>query len=270
VTTQRPTSSRKPVIAGVVLAVVALVAAGGLWYLFLRPSGPAPVALGTPAPAASQGTSDGGEATEAPAPTGAPAATASEGGSPTGEGLDGTWNVDPSIGSFSDFSGSFVGYRVKETLANIGATEAVGRTPDVTGSLTLDGSTIAAAEFTADLTTLQSDNDRRDGQLERQALETGQFPTATFTLTAPIDLGSVPEDGATVEVTAVGDLTLHGVTRPVEIALQARLVGDVITVAGSLPIVFADFGIAKPQSMVVLSVEDRGTMELQLHLTRAG
>ncbi len=33
------------------------------------------------------------------------------------------------MGSFDDFSGSFVGYRVKETLASIGATEAVGRTP---------------------------------------------------------------------------------------------------------------------------------------------
>jgi polyisoprenoid-binding protein YceI len=187
---------------------------------------------------------------------------------PSAAGLDGPWNVDPSVGSIDDFSSSFVGYRVKETLASIGATEAVGRTPDVNGSITLEGTRITAAEFTADLTTLKSDNDRRDGQLERQALETGQFPTATFTLTEPIDLGAVPADGATLQATATGDLTLHGVTRSVEIPLQARLAGDVITVAGSLPIVFADFGIAKPESMMVLSVEDQGTMEVQLQLTR--
>jgi polyisoprenoid-binding protein YceI len=269
VTTQRPASSRKPVILGLVAVAIVLVAAGGLWYLFLRPSGPAPVSLGTPAPAATGAGTTGG-ATAAPAATDAPAATQAGGGASTGGGPDGTWTVDPAVGSIEDFSGSFVGYRVKETLASIGATEAVGRTPDVTGSITLDGSTLTAAEFTADLTTLRSDNDRRDGQLERQALETGQFPTATFTLTAPIELDAAPADGATVEVTAVGDLTLHGVTRPVEIPLQARLSGDVITVAGSLPIVFADFGIAKPESMMVLSVEDQGTMELQLQLTRAG
>lgn len=257
-TTQRPASNRKPVIAVVAIVAIVLVAAGGLWYLFLRPSGPAPVSLATPPPAA----------TSAPAATDTPAAATAGGGAPSTEGLDGSWTVDPSVGSIDDFSSSFVGYRVKETLASIGATEAVGRTPDVSGSITLAGSTITAAEFTADLTTLKSDNDRRDGQLQRQALETGQFPTATFTLTEPIDLGAAPADGATLEATATGDLTLHGVTKSVEIPLQARLAGDVITVAGSLPIVFADFGIAKPESMMVLSVEDQGTMEVQLQLTR--
>ena len=83
-----------------------------------------------------------------------------------------------------------------------------------------------------------------------------------------MDLGSEPAEGATVEVTAAGDLTLHGVTKAVEIPLQARLEGGVVTVAGSLPITFADYAIAKPESMMVLSVEDAGTLEVQLQLTR--
>ena len=114
----------------------------------------------------------------------------STGGGETG-GIAGTWTVDPTVGSFDDFSGSFVGYRVQEELASVGATEAVGRTPDVTGTLTVDGTSITAAEFTADLTTLQSDEGNRDRQLGRQGLETGTYPTATFTLTQPIELGSV-------------------------------------------------------------------------------
>ncbi len=72
----------------------------------------------------------------------------------------------------------------------------------------------------------------------------------------------------TVEATATGDLTLHGVTTSVQIPLQARLQGGVITVAGSLDITFADYDIEPPQSMIVLSVEDHGVMELQLQLTR--
>jgi polyisoprenoid-binding protein YceI len=183
-------------------------------------------------------------------------------------GLSGTWTVDPSVGSFDDFTGSFVGYRVQETLASIGATEAVGRTPGVTGSMTVDGSTITAADFAADLTGLRSDNDRRDGQLRRQALETDRFPTASFKLTAPVSLGAPPAEGATVEVTAAGDLTLHGVTKAVEIPLQARLQDGVVTVAGSLPITFADYAIAKPESMMVLSVADSGTLEVQLQLRK--
>jgi polyisoprenoid-binding protein YceI len=78
----------------------------------------------------------------------------------------------------------------------------------------------------------------------------------------------VPADGATVESTATGDLTLHGVTKSVEIPLKARLANGVVTIVGSLPIQFADFGIAPPQSMMVLSVEDHGILELQLQLTR--
>jgi polyisoprenoid-binding protein YceI len=270
-TAPRPTPRRWPVLAVAAIGAVAVIAAGGLWYLFLQPAGPAPVSLGTAVPATapaataaaetagpSAGTG-GGEATTAPA-------TAQAG--QDGDGIGGTWTVDPSIGSFSDFSGSFVGYRVKETLANIGATEAVGRTPDVRGSFTLDGTTITAATFTADLTTLQSDKQFRDEQLRRQALETSRFPEARFTLTAPVDLGALPADGAIVDVTVTGDLALHGVTRQVEIPLRARLADGVVTVAGSIPIAFSDFGIAKPQSMMVLSVEDNGVMEVSLQLTR--
>jgi hypothetical protein len=32
---------------------------------------------------------------------------------------------------------------------------------------------------------------------------------------------------------------------------------------------FADYSIAPPQSMMVLSVADNGTMELQLHFTKS-
>ncbi len=119
-------------------------------------------------------------------------------------GLDGTWAVDSSIGSLDDGTGTFVGYRVQEQLATVGAAEAVGRTSSVTGSLTIDGTSVSAAEFTADLTTLQSDEANRDRQLSRQALQTSQFPTATFTLTQPIDLGGVPADGQIVQATATG------------------------------------------------------------------
>jgi polyisoprenoid-binding protein YceI len=177
--------------------------------------------------------------------------------------------VDTSIGSFSDFSSTFVGYRVREQLASVGATEAVGRTPNVGGSLTIVGTTVTAGQITADLTTLQSDERNRDRQLSRQALETARFPTATFTLTSPVELGSVPAEGATVDLTLTGDLTLHGVTKAVQVPVQARLQGGIVTVAGSLPIVFADFGIQQPQAMVVLSVEDHGTLEFQVHLSRS-
>lgn len=254
-TTPRTAARRGPIV-GVLLIAIAVLGGAGLWYLFFRPSGPAPVALGSLPPTAT-----------------APVGSAGVGADPTAsspavESLEGVWTTDASASPASG-PATFVGYRVREELANIGATEAVGRTPDVSGLLEIAGTTITRVEVTADLTTLQSDNRNRDRQLSRQALETEAYPQATFTLTDPIELGSVPAEGQVVEVTATGDLTLHGVTKSVQVPLQARLAGDTISVAGSLRIAFADFGIARPQAMVVLSVEDTAIMELLIHFRRS-
>jgi polyisoprenoid-binding protein YceI len=245
-----PGSGRGPVRPAVLAVVAGLLVAGivgaayGAWYLFLSP--PPPAAVGSAAPVI-----------PSDAPVGAVAST------------DGTWAVDTGIGSFDDFSGTFVGYRVVEELVSLGVKEAYGRTPDVSGSLTLAGTTVTDAQITADLATLRSDDSRRDGQLSRQALETARFPTATFTLTEPIELDAVPGDGESVDVTAVGDLTIHGVTRSVAIPLHVTRDGDVVAVSGSLDITFADHGMDRPQSFMVLSVEDHGIMELQVFFRQA-
>lgn len=255
-----PTRNRSRVygLAALVIAVAVLAAgAYGAWYVFLRPGGPAAVgetqvALPSSSAAAS---ADGASAASS---------------DPAGDGaIAGTWTVDTSIGSFSDFSSSFVGYRVQEELAGIGGQTAVGRTPDVNGSLTIEGTAVTEVQVTADLSTLQSDDDRRDGQLQRQALETSRFPTATFELTAPIELPDNAASGDTFSTTATGDLTLHGVTREVQVPIEARLEGGVIVLTGSIDIAFADYQIDPPSSFAVLSVDDHGVMELQLFLSRS-
>jgi polyisoprenoid-binding protein YceI len=230
------------------LAIAAAGAAYGFATLFLHPA-PSAVALdpGSSQPAASIGT----------LPTGAAATLAG--------GPDGFWAIDTSIGSFSDFSDSWVGYRVDETLAGNRANTAVGRTPDVSGTLTLAGTSITSVEVTANLQALQSDDDRRDGQLRRQALETDRFPEASFRLTSPIELAAAPVDGRTITAVASGELSLHGITRTIQVPIEARLSGDVVTVVGSIDIRFADYGVEQPTSFAVLSIEDHGTMELRLH-----
>jgi hypothetical protein len=50
----------------------------------------------------------------------------------------------------------------------------------------------------------------------------------------------------------------------VTIPLQAIRSGGIIAVTGTLPIVFSDYSIQKPNSFSVLSVDDHGTMELHL------
>jgi polyisoprenoid-binding protein YceI len=175
--------------------------------------------------------------------------------------IDGTWVVVPG-------DEVFAGYRIEELFGGETVKKtAVGRTPAVTGTLTIAGTTIETATITADMTQLTSDSERRDGTQQTGGLQIQQFPEATFTLTQPIDLGSVPEPGAPVDVTAVGDLTLHGVTQPVQLTLQASWGGTVIDVAGGARIVLADFAIEPPDTAFV-SVDDEGEFEVQLTFER--
>jgi polyisoprenoid-binding protein YceI len=188
--------------------------------------------------------------------------TTTPGSGGAGASADGTWTVQagPEV---------FVGYRVQELFA--GDTlkkDAVGRTPVVTGTITVTGSTVESGSFTADLTRLASDQSRRDDAIRTRGLETNEFPEATFTITEPIDLGEQPVVGKQYTVTARGDLTLHGVTRPVDVEVDARWNGDSIDVAGRAPIVLADYAIEPPDVLGRLEVDDDGVMEFQLTFAR--
>jgi polyisoprenoid-binding protein YceI len=183
-------------------------------------------------------------------------------------GVDGTWSVDPSVGSFADFSGTWAGYRFDEELVGIGGNTAVGRTPDVSGTMTVADGAVTGVDVEVDLTTLDSDSDRRDGALRSRGLESDRFPSATFTLTDPVTLPAGLTDGERATVTANGELTIHGVTKEAAIELQAELQGDNAVVVGNAPIALTDYGIDPPMGFSVLSISGDGTFELQLFFSK--
>lgn len=268
--------SRRLVLIGAgVVAALAILGAGA-WYLLFGGEPPSAVDIDTAAGAAgaSPAASTPASTPAGPEPTSSapdgPASGAPSSGPGAGGGVDGTWTIDRSIGSFDDFTSSWVGFRVAEELGQgIGSVEAVGRTPAVSGSIQLAGATLGGATIEADLTRIVSDRPRRDGAIQR-SLDTSTFPTASFVLTQPLEFGSVPATGETVSGTAVGELTIHGVTRGVEVPLEARLVDDTIVVVGSAAIAFSDYGVSMPSAPIVVSVEDNGTIELQLFFRRSG
>ncbi|MYJ48585.1 MAG: YceI family protein, partial [Acidimicrobiales bacterium] len=132
--------------------------------------------------------------------------------------LDGTWAVDAESGEFTldDATGSFAGFRVDEELARIGAFTAVGRTGDVSGTLVIAEESVTSVEIEVDLTTLRTDDSRRDGAVQR-ALGTSQHPTATFSLTEELHIDGAVELGGSISLMASGDLTVNGITQPVTI-----------------------------------------------------
>ncbi|HXJ62596.1 MAG TPA: YceI family protein [Actinomycetota bacterium] len=123
------------------------------------------------------------------------------------------------------------------------------------------------AKFTVDMTSVTSDESRRDDQFNGRIMETATYPTATFELSKPVDLGKLPADGGTGNSTATGDLTLHGVTKSVTFPVQAQRSGDTFEVAGQIPVTFADYGISNP-SFGFVTTEDHGVLEFRLAFTR--
>ncbi len=239
----------------IALAVLVVAAGAGVWWVFIRSDAPPPVSLADAVAGVTSTTELESASTTAVASTPEPTTTAAA------AGLDGEWTIDTTA--------SFAGYRVQEELASVGTTEAVGRTSDLTGGLTLSGAAITAVVVDVDMTTLMSDSARRDGALRTRGLETATFATAAFTITEAIDLGAPPAVGDTITATATGDLTLHGVTRSVAFPIEGLLVDpQTIVVVGSLDIALADFDIEPPTGFSVLSIEDVGTIELQLAFTR--
>lgn len=94
-------------------------------------------------------------------------------------------------------------------------------------------------------------------------MATADFPTATFTLASPIDLGIVPKDGVQKSYAANGKLQLHGTTKNVTFTLTARRTGNVIAVQGDEPITFSDYNIDNPSGGPA-SVGDSGQLEFVL------
>jgi polyisoprenoid-binding protein YceI len=229
------------VIVGVVVLVLAL-GAGFLLFVNRTSDSPPPAAL-DPAPTTTAG--------EAPAQEDGAASP------------DGTWQV-------SDDGRSYVGYRVREQLASLSSpNEAVGRSPAVTGTMRVDGDTVESARIEADLTQLTSDEPRRDNAIRERGLESARYPTATLELAEPIRLASVPVEGEKVRGEGTGRLTVHGVTREVDLSVEGRWNGSTIQVVGQLPVKMTDFQIQPPRFGPVVSMEDSLTVDFNLVFERA-
>ena len=256
-------ANRLPAL-GIAVALVAVIAFGG-WYMLLRDDAPPPVDLETAVASVATVTQAG--ATVVPTATVTLAAsqatsTAAATAAPRDGVLAGVWIV-------SATGESFAGYRVGEELSSIGTNTAVGRTSDVTGTLEFDGSMITVVNIEVNVASLTSDDSRRDRQLRDRGLQTNSFPTATFSLTAPIEVNSMPSEGEPFAAIAVGELTLHGVTHPVSVELSGQLVDGLVVVVGSTELQFADFDIVPPTGFIVLAVEDHGTLEFQFVFQQA-
>jgi predicted lipoprotein with Yx(FWY)xxD motif/polyisoprenoid-binding protein YceI len=171
--------------------------------------------------------------------------------------VNGTWQIR------SDTPSS-VGYRIDEQAAGASFSEAVGRTAAVSSTIVVADHRLRKADITADLSSLASDKLLRDQVLHRQGLEIDKFPTATFATTADMDLSAVTRSQSIIHLDVLGQLTLHGQTRPVTAHVDISFSQGTIALTGTADIKLADFGIIQPKVANILSIADHGLLEWQL------
>jgi polyisoprenoid-binding protein YceI len=241
-------------IIGAVVILVILAVGGPFVYIhFFSGSTPAALTLPTATPSAVAPSTVASSAA-------APSETSSSAADPST--VAGTWKVT---------TGSVVGYRVNEVLLGQNTT-AVGRSSDVTGHLTISGgsssgSTATAATFSVAMDTIHSDKSQRDAQFDGRIMDVAQYPTGTFTLTQPIDLGALPANGAVKDYTAHGNLTLHGTTKAATFTLAVEVKNGQVEVQGDIPVLFSDYNVQNPSLGGFVTTQDHGILEFLLVLT---
>jgi polyisoprenoid-binding protein YceI len=168
--------------------------------------------------------------------------------------------TDPALTLVVARAGNSARYQIQEQLVGIKLPSlAIGQTSGITGSIALDsaGRVIrSASQITVDVKGLRSDSDRRDGYVRGRVLETDRYPTVQFIPTSIAGLTNALSTSGTKRFDLVGDLTVHGVTRPATWHVEATFDGDRVTGAASTTFTFADFGLTQPRVPVVLSVDD--------------
>ena len=235
-------SSSQKILGGVVALVLAFVLVA-IGFLFLRGDGPEELSIG-------DRVDESGEVVESEASNDAVAG-----------------DVDI-VGAWTLTGDSVAGYRVVEDfVGGVADFEAVGRTSMITGDLTIDGTSVTEASFSVDVASITSGDGQRDNQFTGPIMNAAEFPTSDFVLTSPIDLGSVPANGEVITTNATGTLTLRDATVEVTFPLEASLVGSEVQVAGSIDVLFSDYGIDNPSNAFV-SVRDEGVVEFSLFFTQ--
>jgi len=165
-----------------------------------------------------------------------------------------------------DSEASTASYVAQEELASVGANEVVGTTNAIIGSILFDeeGLPLACSNFAVDMRTLVTDESRRDNYLRSNTLESDTYPYATFVVASVEGLDGPLEDGETATAQLLGDLTLHGVTRPVTWEAEFTREGESLTGTATTTFVIEDYAMEKPIVGPVVLIGDEIVLNIEV------
>jgi polyisoprenoid-binding protein YceI len=128
-------------------------------------------------------------------------------------------STDPTAVKAGTYKADPLHSQVTFSVSHFGFTEFAGQFGDAEGSLTLDPAHPSAAKLqvSVPIASVKTTSGKLDEELKgAQWLDSGTFPQATFTSTKVTPTGKG-------HATIAGNLTLHGVTKPV--VLNAQFIG---------------------------------------------
>ncbi|MDE2824242.1 MAG: YceI family protein [Chloroflexota bacterium] len=170
--------------------------------------------------------------------------------------------------------GSEALYRINEQLARRDLpNDAVGITSDIEGQIVFSADGTVDAErskITVGVRSLQSDSGRRDSYIQRNSLESNQYPEVTLAVTELRGLSwPLPTSGeATFEM--VGDLTIRDQTHPATWETTATFTDGGVEGLAKTVVTFDQYGMTKPRVAIVLSVVDEIRLEISFVATVSG
>ena len=170
--------------------------------------------------------------------------------------------------------GSEALYRVNEQLARQNLpNDAVGMTQAVEGKIVFSADGTVDAEqskITVDVSTLQSDQSRRDRFIQGNALESNRFPNVVIDVKELPGLAWPLPTSGEASFQIVGDLTIRDETRLVMWDAMATFTDGGVEGIAKTEVTFEQFDMNKPRVALVLSVADEIRLEINFKATVSG
>lgn len=150
-----------------------------------------------------------------------------------------------------------------------------GTAEGINGTLTIDPKNVAGIRGTisAQVATMKTGNSTRDGHLRSdQWLDAAKYPTISFTVASVKDVNI---SGATATGVAVGNFTMHGITKSVAVPFTLKYIeesaktrerapGDLVMLTAQFTISLKDFNIAGSRGTIGSKVGETIVVKAQL------
>ncbi|NOX60780.1 MAG: YceI family protein [Chloroflexi bacterium] len=202
--------------------------------------------------------------TPAPTPIPTPELAQGEPSQPASTAQLRTFVIDPAASEVRyEVDEEFFSEAVSRLGKKLGFFRAVGRTNAIEGQLVvLDDSPpqVKSGEFSVDISTLKSDDSRRDRKIREDFLESARYPIATFRITSVEGLPQQYVEGEKVRFQMTGDMTIREITIPVTWNVEAAYKEGALTGEAQTLIYMKNFGFMPPEIPGFMTVTDGVTL----------